>query len=620
MDESDFTEQLNNYDRQIQNLEEQKLKILNKLKTLKQAKEELRLQYSLSKIKNRPGISEWLGKDYVWSKEVYKILKSNFKFDEFRSNQLAAINATLSKQDVLLIMPTGGGKSLVYQLPAIVTGNVSVVISPLLSLIEDQLMALRKFGIAAATVNSNSATSEKKEITAKMLENKLNLIFVTPEWMAKTKSFMNTLTKIYNAKRLERFIIDEVHCCSQWGHDFRRDYLALSILKGQFPGVPILGLTATATTNVMVEIQKILEIPDAVIITAPYNRPNLFYKVINKLENKSDSLDYLEKVLKNKYKFQSGIIYAATQKDCEELATELRKRDLQVAPYHANLEGPVKSKIHKKWADNTYQAVIATIAFGMGIDKPDVKFVIHYTVPKSLEGLYQESGRAGRDGKNADCTLMFNLTDWLRNFSMTQNTREEKSVNDILHYCINTATCRRKMISKYFDDDWRSSDCMQMCDHCKNPNDNIQTYNVISCLKDIINLIGLASNKEVNLTLKKLLDNWFKLGPKNLQLSGTQPKFTRQQGEHIVGFLLCKRYLSVRRGYSLVTTLAYIDTNPSVDIKSFNGKILMEYSSNIRGLPIENIDKIDLIEESVSGKRLSESHSNSHSKKIKKDV
>ncbi|KAF7281927.1 ATP-dependent DNA helicase Q1-like [Rhynchophorus ferrugineus] len=593
----DYTNRLNEIDQEIEKLEDQKKYIDNKLKALKVEKEELRVQYIINSRVKKADISEWTKQDYPWSKKVYDILKSKFKYQNFRPNQLACLNAILSKNNVLLVMPTGGGKSLIYQLASLVTDNLSVVISPLISLIEDQLMALEKFGISAATVNSSIPKEIKKEATKKMLDNKLNIIFVTPEYISNAMIFIKNLTNLHKKGLLDRFVIDEVHCCSNWGHDFRPDYLGLSLLKYQFPSVPILGLTATATSHTLVDIQKILEIPDAVIITAPYNRPNLFYKVINKSDEKSKCIEYMAKLIKEKYANQSGIIYAGTQKDCEEIATELKKCGIKVAPYHANLENNVKSKIHRKWTENVYQVVVATIAFGMGIDKPDVRFVIHYTVPKSLEGLYQESGRAGRDGKRADCFLMFNFADWLKIIANVRSVREETSVTNILSYCIDISTCRRKLISKYFDDDWRSSDCSKMCDNCKKDTDTIKSYDITTYTSDLLKVL----DKDINWTLKKFLDAWFQSGPKNLQNSSVpKPHFTRDDAKYILAYLLTKNILKINRGHSLVSVIPYIGINRTL---SSGDKIIMNYSSALRGATV-HLKQIAEEKESLSGEKI----------------
>lgn len=325
-----------------------------------------------------------------------------------------------------------------YQLPALVENGLTVVISPLLSLIEDQIRALRKLGVEAEALNSSSGKDVKKKVYDYMGKGigRVRLVYVTPEWVAKSKMFMSYLQKCHAAKRLDRIAVDEVHCCSQWGHDFRPDYKFLGLLRSMFPDVPFLGLTATATMSILLDVQNMLDMQGCVIFKAPFNRPNLFYKVTQKPAQAEACYEYLAKLLTTKYKDQSGIIYTATIKDCEELTKNLHCRGLKVKHYHANLENDVRSNTHDKWCTNRYQAVIATVAFGMGIDKPDVRFVIHHTMPKSMESFYQESGRAGRDGKRADCILMYRLADFFRNSAMTNSKTEEKNVYSVLEYCL----------------------------------------------------------------------------------------------------------------------------------------------------------------------------------------
>ncbi|XP_066158509.1 ATP-dependent DNA helicase Q1-like [Euwallacea fornicatus] len=615
-EEEDFSTQIEKISIKIKQLEQEKRRIDADLKRLNSERDQLQLNLSIARLKTRKP-NQWLGQEYPWSKELVKTLKEVFGFEAFFPNQVAAINAVLSKKDVLVVMPTGGGKSLIYQLPAVLSRNLTIVISPLIALIQDQLAALSKFGVDSATLNSDMPPGEKKDVLNKLTDKKLKIILVTPEFFAKSKTFMNKLTKLHQESCINLFVIDEVHCCSQWGHDFRTDYQTLSLIKTQFSGVPLLGLTATATIDVLVDIQKMLDLIDPVIITSPYNRPNLYYKVVHKPDNVKDAQTLVRNIIKNDFASVTGIVYAATSNECDQLSTFLRKENIEAAPYYANMSSDTKSKVHRKWITGHYKVIVATIAFGMGIDKPDVRFVIHFSLPKSLESLYQETGRAGRDGLKAHCILMYNLFDWLKAYAYTQNNKEENSITQVLKYCTDIHTCRRKLISEYFDDTWRALDCLQMCDHCAEHKKNIVTYNVQPCLATIFKILNQLQNMDESVTPNKLFGSWFRACPKKLTVpDAPKPMFSREQAQFIISFFILNNYLSVKRGYSLMSTFAIIYTKL---VKEPNLQIYMEYDGVIRGIQTTDLRReVKTINLSASSSTLVKRESDESGISIKK--
>ncbi|KFX94722.1 hypothetical protein V490_04215 [Pseudogymnoascus sp. VKM F-3557] len=419
---------------------------------------------------------------HKWSSEVKQKLTERFHLRGFRQNQLEAINATLGGKDAFVLMPTGGGKSLCYQLPAIIrsgtTRGVTIVISPLLSLMQDQVDHLQKLGIQAFVVNSEVSQAYKNMVMSgleeRIPEDFVELLYVTPEMVTKSEAILNRFASLHRRHKLARIVIDEAHCVSQWGHDFRPDYKELGAVRARFPGVPIMALTATATENVKVDVIHNLGMEGCEQYTQSFNRPNLTYEVRPKPKH-DEMMESIVEIITKKYKGQTGIIYALSRKNCEKVAEELyTNHGIKAAHYHAALKPEEKKRVQQDWQAGKWQVIVATIAFGMGIDKANVRFVIHQTMPKSLEGYYQETGRAGRDGKLSGCYLYYGYQDTtvLRKFiedgdgSYEQKERQRSMLNRMSQFCENKVDCRRVEVLSYFGERFRKEDCNGTCDNC----------------------------------------------------------------------------------------------------------------------------------------------------------
>ncbi|KAM3727768.1 putative ATP-dependent DNA helicase [Dirofilaria immitis] len=473
-------------------------------------------------VDNENSFKIWDSDDFQWMKECRYILRDIFKLNDFRSLQRAVINAVLSKEDCLVVMSTGSGKSLCYQLPAVAMKGIVLVVSPLVALVEDQLHQLKKLGIDAATLNQSTTKEEMSRVQATLTDPKssLRLLYVTPEKLAKSKRIMNRLEKCNEMKRLKLIAVDEVHCCSQWGHDFRPDFKFLNILKRQFQTVPLIGLTATATADVIDDVKNILGIPAAVVFRAGFNRQNLHYSVCQKPSSDDKFVDVLAELIKSRFAESSGIIYCFSRKECEELTKSLRAKSIKASHYHAFLDADKRSITHEKWLNGEINVIVATVAFGMGIDKPDVRYVIHHSLPKSLENYYQESGRVGRDGNEAYCILFYRLNDLFRQSTMvcTEKTGV-RNLYSMLSYCIQTSECRRSIIAEHFNVKWDSSLCSKMCDICSQINDT-ECMDITDYWGQILEVLNNAQKTDSNrITGMKLVElTWKKMKFVNREL------------------------------------------------------------------------------------------------------
>ncbi|KAF2738012.1 hypothetical protein EJ04DRAFT_487240 [Polyplosphaeria fusca] len=421
-----------------------------------------------------------VGMSHPWSDEVGKVLVKQFRLRGFRPGQLEAINTTLSGKHCFVLMPTGGGKSLCYQLPSVITSGktrgVTIVVSPLLSLMEDQVEACRqRFKMQAYLINGESTKAERDFIIEGLQEPDpqkfIQLLYVTPEMLSMNQRMISVLQEMHRKRRLARVVIDEAHCVSQWGHDFRPDYKALGDVMRQFTGVPIIALTATATQLVRSDVVANLGIEGCQQFSQSFNRPNLSYTVLSKRKGVVKSIAEL---INEKHKAACGIVYCLARKSCEKVAEQLCDFGIQAHHYHAGMKPAERSKVQSEWQNNTYKVIVATIAFGMGIDKPDVRFVIHHSLPKSLEGYYQETGRAGRDGKPSQCYLYYLYTDSkvLRQMidkgdgNHEQKQRQYDMLRTMVQYCENKNDCRRFQVLKYFGESFNSASCNRTCDNC----------------------------------------------------------------------------------------------------------------------------------------------------------
>lgn len=401
-------------------------------------------------------------------------LKHYFGFDKFKGEQEAIIRNVLEGNDTFVLMPTGGGKSLCYQLPSLIMDGTAIVISPLIALMKNQvdvINGISEIDGVAHYLNSSLKRGEIDKVKADITSGKTKLLYVAPESLNKEES-----VEFFKSVKISFYAIDEAHCISEWGHDFRPEYRKIRIAIDQIGKAPIIALTATATDKVRTDIIKSLDIEDCTEFKSSFNRPNLYYEVRAK-KNEDDTNKQIIKFIRQ-HSGKSGIIYCLSRKKVEELAAVLLANDIKAAPYHAGLDSETRSKTQDDFLMEEIDVIVATIAFGMGIDKPDVRFVIHYDIPKSLEGYYQETGRAGRDGEEGICIVFYSKNDLLKleKFMEGKPVAEQDIGRQLLQETeayAESSVCRRKLLLHYFGEDYPKDNC-EMCDNCLHPKKKIE--------------------------------------------------------------------------------------------------------------------------------------------------
>ena len=398
------------------------------------------------------------------------ILKTTFGYPSFRGPQADIIDHVGGGGDALVLMPTGGGKSLCYQIPALLRDGVAIVVSPLIALMQDQVDALRELGIAASFLNSSLSGEEANRVERQMLAGDIKLLYVAPERLI-TSRFLDLLDRLRDDGKLSLFAIDEAHCVSQWGHDFRSDYLELAVLAARYPGVPRIALTATADALTRVEIRARLKLDDAREFVSSFDRPNIRYLITERVDERAQLRAFLRE-----HAGESGIVYCLSRKKVDATADWLNAEMTKALPYHAGMDQEVRRRNQSRFLREEGIVMVATIAFGMGIDKPDVRFVAHLDLPKSVEGYYQETGRAGRDGDESEALMIYGLADVVqqRRFIEQSEASEEfkragrAKLDALLGLCETTA-CRRGRLLAYFGETQPEGYACGNCDTCLNP-------------------------------------------------------------------------------------------------------------------------------------------------------
>jgi ATP-dependent DNA helicase RecQ len=471
-------------------------------------------------------------------------LRATFGYSDFRLQQSEIIQTLINGGDAVVLMPTGGGKSLCYQIPALVRNGTGIIISPLIALMHDQVMALQQLGLKAAFLNSTQNAKTSRQTEQDLINGKLDMLYVAPERLT-TGGFLDLLKQT----EISLFAIDEAHCVSQWGHDFRPDYIQLSLLHEQFPHVPRIALTATADETTRAEISHRLQLEKAQLFISSFDRPNICYRIT---EAQSNARAALLRFIQNEHENDAGIVYCLSRKKVESTALWLSEKGFTALPYHAGLSADIREKNQQRFLKEDAVIIVATIAFGMGIDKPDVRFVAHLNLPKSMEAYYQETGRAGRDGQAANAWMAYGLQDVIMLKQMMADSNADENHKRVEHHKLETmlgfteiTSCRRQALLGYFNEKLKKP-CGN-CDNCLTPAETwdatVAAQKALSCVHRTGQRFGV--NYLIDVITGKDKERIKQFGHDNLSVYGIGKEYDAKQWRNIFRQLISRNLLAV---------------------------------------------------------------------------